>query len=402
MTESPDRKKMYKIPWSKFDNQAGWVEVTDECNLSCNGCYRNRITGDRSFESVCDEIIECQKKTHCDTMVVSGGEPLLYPNIVELIRFIKEKKLKPLILSNGALLTPSLAKELKSAGLSRIHFHVDSRQNREGWEGVDEKGLNELRGHYANMLYDLKGIQCGFHVTVARENIEQVPAIIEWHSTNKHKVQHLSLIAFRAINQNDEYDFYANNKIIPAENMINTYAGLDTSEITSGEIYQKIQQYFPEFIPCAYINGDAFPETNKYLFFLQIGSAKNSYGFLGAKTMELSQVFYHLFNRKYLSFVKNPAIGKIIFASALFDLQVWRALKSFHRLLLKNPSVLFKKTYLQSIIIQQPIEFIDGVKNICDHCINPMVLGDKLINPCQLDEYRIFGGPIKAIKKYNR
>ncbi|MDP3912140.1 MAG: hypothetical protein Q8R96_00155 [Bacteroidota bacterium] len=71
MQETPDRKKMYKIPWSIFDNQGGWIEVTHRCNLNCNGCCRNRIEGDRSFEIICAEIIECQAKTHCDVMVVA-------------------------------------------------------------------------------------------------------------------------------------------------------------------------------------------------------------------------------------------------------------------------------------------------------------------------------------------
>jgi len=399
MQETPDRKKMYKIPWSVFDNQGGWIEVTDRCNLNCNGCYRNRIEGDRSFETICAEIIDCQAKTHCDVMVVAGGEPLIYPRIVEVIRFIKSRKMKPLILSNGTLLTRSIAKDLKSAGLSRIHFHVDSRQQREGWEGKDEKELNELRSQFADILHELKGIQCGFHVTVAQENIEQVPVIIEWVRANRQKVQHLSLIAFRAVKPQVGYEFYAGNKHISAKSMVNTYADNDVLEITTNDLFNMLLRHFPEYIPCAFINGTALPETNKYLFFVNIGSVKNSFGFLGAKSMELSQVFYHLLNGKYLSYADNPAIGKKIFFLSIFDRQVWLAFFNFLKVLLKNPPALFQKTYIQSLILQQPIEFVEGEKNACDHCINPMVYGNKLINPCQLDEYRLFGEPVAAIKQ---
>jgi hypothetical protein len=37
---------------------------------------------------------------------------------------------------------------------------------------------------------------------------------------------------------------------------------------------------------------------------------------------------------------------------------------------------------------------IKGENNLCDCCVNPMIYQDKLINPCQLDEYRMFGGLI--------
>jgi uncharacterized Fe-S cluster-containing radical SAM superfamily protein len=402
MKEAPDRKRMYKVPWSVFDNQGGWVEVTDRCNLNCDGCYRSRIDGDRSYETVCEEIIECHRKTRCDVMVVAGGEPLLYPFIVDVIRFIRSRKIKPLILSNGALLTRSLALELKSAGLSRIHLHIDSRQKREGWEGKDEKELNELRGQLAGMIHDLRGIQCGFHVTVAKENVEQFPAIIEWCRANRHCVQHLSLIAFRAVNPHGGYDFFAGGKRIPARNMINLYPESEVTEITTADLFGTLIRYFPEYVPCAYINGTALPETNKYLFFVNIGSRKNSYGFLGAKSMELSQVFYHISHGTYFSFAEDPTIGKKIFALALFDRQVRSAFLNFLGMLAKDPSALFRKIYLQSMILQQPIEFMNGEKNACDHCINPMVFGDKLINPCQLDEYRIFGEPVIAIKKHTR
>ena len=159
---NPDRKKMYKVPWSVTDNQGGWVEVTDKCNLNCQGCYRYNKDGDKALDEVKREIVECKKVTNCDVMVIAGGEPLLYPDITEVVRFISSLNLKPLILSNGVLFSEKLAIELKKAGLARIHFHIDSLQERDGWEGKSEADLNELRQYFADMLWGIKNIQCGF------------------------------------------------------------------------------------------------------------------------------------------------------------------------------------------------------------------------------------------------
>ena len=99
-----DRKKMYKPPWSTTDNQGGWVEVTDRCDLVCPGCYRKSLEGHRSLDDIKRDIKECQAITNCDAMVVAGGEPLLYPDIPEVIRFIDKCGMKSLVLSNGTIL----------------------------------------------------------------------------------------------------------------------------------------------------------------------------------------------------------------------------------------------------------------------------------------------------------
>ena len=91
---NPNRKKMYKVPWSVTDNQGGWVEVTDKCNLNCQGCYRYNKDGDKALDEVKREIVECKKVTNCDVMVIAGGEPLLYPDITEVVSFISSLNLK--------------------------------------------------------------------------------------------------------------------------------------------------------------------------------------------------------------------------------------------------------------------------------------------------------------------
>jgi organic radical activating enzyme len=393
-----DRKNVYKLPWSTTDNQGGWVEVTDRCDLLCPGCYRKSMEGDRSLEIVKQDILECQRITNCDAMVIAGGEPLIYPDITEVVGFIAQNGMKPLILSNGTNFTEKLARELKSAGLKRIHFHVDSRQDREGWQGKNEMELNTLRDYYTGMVSGLKNVQCGFHIVVSHENLDQIPAIIEWYRNNMHRVHHLSLIAFRGIPKPDGYDYIAGNTIIDPKLLENFFSNQQAAEISTGDMFEVLQQYYPDYFPAAYINGSAFPETNKYLIFVNIGSRKMFYGGFGAKSMELSQVFSHLFRGKYISFGLQPAVGKKVFLLSLFDRQVGKAFSKFLKVCISSPRYLLRKVYIQSLILQQPIEFIGGKRNNCDPCINPLMYRDKAINPCQLDEYRTFGGILNSIK----
>lgn len=397
----PDRKNMYKMPWSGTDNQAGWIEVTDKCDLFCNGCYRHKIEGHKPLEEIKNEIALCSKITNSDVMVIAGGEPLIYPYIFEVVEYISSLGIKPLILSNGLSFTRSMARDFKKAGLSRIHFHIDTSQKRNSWENKNESELNELRQYYADLLWETKGIQCGFHITVRKENLIQIPSVIRWYRINMHKVQHLSLIALRGIPYDESIEYYAGKEAIPIEKLINCFTDPSDIEITTEQLYEQIQKAYKDYFPAAYINGDSFTETNKQLIFINIGSADRFYGSFGKLSVELSQVFNHLFRGKYLSYMSNPVIGKKVFLLSIFDKQVRKASAQFFRNGIRNPLLLFSKVYIQSLILQQPIEFINGEKNVCDHCINPMLYKGKLINPCQLDEFRLYGGMLKSRIKIN-
>ena len=134
-----DRRNLYKIPWSKTDNAGGWVEVTDRCNLNCPGCYRHTLEGDRSLDEIKNEVLELKRRLNCDRIGIAGGEPLLYPHLLEVVKFISENGMKPFLLTNGENLTIDFIRELKKAGLIKFHFHVDSGMKRPGWNGKNEK-----------------------------------------------------------------------------------------------------------------------------------------------------------------------------------------------------------------------------------------------------------------------
>jgi hypothetical protein len=388
------REDLYKLPWSRTDNQGGWIEVTDDCDLFCPDCYRHRLEGHRSLEEVKDEIIAVQKLTQCDCMCIAGGEPLIYPDLVEVVKFISEHKMKSVLFTNGEKLTLDYATKLKNAGLSKIHFHIDMLQKREGWIGKTEVEMNQLRQHYADLLYKVGGIQCGYNVTVYRSNIKYISEIVAWCQANIHKVQHITFIAFRGLPIVEGFEYLVKGKKIETNAVPIGFTNLEEINISTEEMFEILKNRFPEFHPCAYINGTSAPKTNKHLVILSAGSKREIYGFLGAKTVEIVQAFYHLFKGRYCSFFKNPVVGKKLFILSIFDRSVKHTFGKFLKALAQNPLRIFEKIYVQCINFQQPNEMIKGEKNLCDCCVNPMIYQDKLINPCQLDEYRMFGGLI--------
>lgn len=392
------RDKLYRFPWSKTDNPGGWIEVTDLCNLQCPGCYRHQIEGHRKIETIKSDIDKLIQLTNCDSITVAGGEPLDYPELIEVIRYIASKKIKSAIYSNGVSLTPELAIDLKKAGLSKIHFHIDSPQDRPEWTGKSEIELNELRQYYADMLWKTK-IQCGFHVTVYRSNIKYIPEILIWCQNNIKKVQHISFLAFRTIAKNPAYKLVANGKTIDHEKTFVSDPKPEEINITTEELYKYILKGNANLRPSAYLNGTENHEINKFLIIMNTGSSRNHYGVLGPKTMELAQMFYHFFNGRYFAFLKNPNPGKLLFFASILDKEVRKAFKQYLKTSLKNPIRLFDRVFMQSIHLQQPSEIRDGKIDLCDDCVNMMVYNDHLVNACRLDEYRMFGGPIQVVKQ---
>jgi hypothetical protein len=296
------------------------------------------------------------------------------------------------------LLTEELAIELKKAGLAKIHFHIDSAQNRPGWEGKSEEDLNTLRQFYADLLLRTKKIQCGFHVTIFRSNLSSIPIVVKWCLENLKKVNHISFIAYRTLTKKHGQFLVASGKSIDPSIFGITSADSDEISITSEDMYHLMIKTYPHLRASAYLNGTAAHETNKFLITASIGSEKKQYGVLGAKSMELTQMFYHLFNRRYYAFLRSARVGKKVFLLAFFDYEVRSAFYSFLRASLRNPALLFTKVYVQSIHFQQPNEVIGNMINLCDDCVNMMVYEGKLINSCRLDEYRMLGGPITIVE----
>ncbi|MCU0371198.1 MAG: radical SAM protein [Bacteroidales bacterium] len=373
------RCELFRLPWSQTDNPGAWIEVTDICNFSCPGCFRkNGLTGHRDPEEIKKEILFCREKLNCSRICISGGEPLLYPHIQEIISFISSQDLKPVLLSNAEFLTPALARALKKAGLAQFYLHVDSGQNRPGWQGKSELEMNALRQHYTDLVYENGRIGCGYNLTVRNSNLDEVHHIVDWFRKNISRLNHLSLIAYRGIPKYADLDLIVNGKKIDISLLSNNMENENEIGITTNDIYRNLGENLNALSPAAYLNGIPLEETYKYLITINVGTDSRIFGTAGARTVSDA--------------------GRFIFIMALFDKKLRNALKKYLRYLAGNPLRLFDKVGIQALILQQPFEIKEGVVNLCDGCVNLMPYKGKLINSCRYDEYRLYGGPIMVIK----
>ncbi len=154
--------------------------TTRACNLSCVHCYRDAGAAESGElttaegKKLLDEIARAGFKI----MVFSGGEPLIRPDIYDLISHAKTLGLRPVLGTNGILITPEAAARLKEAGAACAGISLDSRdkEKHDWFRGYDGAWEETMKGIAACRE---AGLPFQIHTTVMNWNEEEVTAITD-------------------------------------------------------------------------------------------------------------------------------------------------------------------------------------------------------------------------------
>jgi MoaA/NifB/PqqE/SkfB family radical SAM enzyme len=137
--------------WTKLkrlvDDKAwlGQLYVTNQCNLACHYC--NEYDNNQPHPTLENLTTWMRKMRELGVMKIQlqGGEPLLHPDIVEVVRRAKEIGFYRVgMSSNGFLLTEKLVKALEAAGLDSLQISVDRMTPSKGTKKSLKTVLNKL------------------------------------------------------------------------------------------------------------------------------------------------------------------------------------------------------------------------------------------------------------------
>ena len=396
--------EFYRLPWNFADNGISWLEPTTDCNLRCEGCYRDPGgPGHKTLEEVRTDLEVFKKLRKSDCMSIAGGDPLVYPQIVELVRMIKEMGWKPIINTNALALDEPLLRELKKAGVYGFTFHIDTSQKRPKVTAESETELNELRLHYARMLADVGGIACSFNATISSKNFHEIPDMVRWSEKHADIVHTMVFILFRSPDLTDEFDLYANGKKIEMEAAYKTTDWGGEGHFLAPDAVEKIREADPMYKPAAYLNGTAKPNSLKWLLGNRIVLDGRSMGYVSPRFMEMVQTVTHLFTGTYLAYAEPKSVsrGKLAaFILGLVDKEMRKIAYNILKSYLFNPSSIFKPAYIQSFMIIQPVNFEDdGRQDMCDSCPDITVHDGKLVWSCRMEELNKFGAFVQTVPK---
>jgi len=349
------------------------------------------------------EIDTFARLRNTDGVSIAGGDPLMHPRIIDIVKEVLARGMKPIINTNGLALTKELLRELKKAGVFGFTFHIDSKQNRPGWKNKNEIELNDLRLQYAEMLAEAGGISCSFNSTVYEDTLQYVPEMVDWASKHIDLVHVMVFILFRQAVPQIPMDWYAGGKKIDMGELVYSTVEQRKIDLMSPDVVLELRKRFPEFTPCGYLNGTEKPDSFKWLLSVRAGTNGKIFGYMGKKFIEFVQTFNHFKTGKYLAY-GAPSTLKVgrsgLMAASLLDKGAREAFGKGIRWAMKNPFRIFKRVYFQSVMIIQPIDVLeDGGQNMCDGCPDITVLDGKLVWSCRLEEPKHFGCFARTVPK---
>jgi radical SAM protein with 4Fe4S-binding SPASM domain len=104
------------------------LKLTNNCNLACVYCYAESALCTSSPTLSLDELIKIaddarELSEHVD-FTLSGGEPLMHPNALEFAEYVRNKKHRVALLTNGSLINKKNVKKISQL-FSLIKISLD-------------------------------------------------------------------------------------------------------------------------------------------------------------------------------------------------------------------------------------------------------------------------------------
>ena len=92
------------------------LETSRVCNLKCVYCYAEsgkKQENELELDELLNIIDQAEALGVRSITVIGGGEPMLHPNILDIIDYIAQKKIPQNLFTNGTVMTPLKARFLK-------------------------------------------------------------------------------------------------------------------------------------------------------------------------------------------------------------------------------------------------------------------------------------------------
>jgi len=162
------------------------LELSRACNLRCVYCYASSgkpLPYELTMEEIFQIIDQAAELGARKIIVLGGGEPLMFPNLFEIIDHIISRKIKVDLFTNGTLIDRDVAEKLFRRNVS-ISMKMNSRDpevqdelaGKKGTFTAIEKGLHALReAGYPDDNHTL-----GIETIVCRQNYDELPDLWRW------------------------------------------------------------------------------------------------------------------------------------------------------------------------------------------------------------------------------
>ncbi len=166
------------------------------CNLTCKHCYSISadidFKGELSTDEVCT-VMDDLKAFGVPVLILSGGEPLLRPDIFDISRRAKDMGFYVGLSSNGTLIDADNINDIAAIGYDYVGISIDGIKKTHDLfrrkDGAFDASMNGIR------LCREHGIKVGLRFTLTEDNAVELPDILQLmqaEDINKFYLSHLN------------------------------------------------------------------------------------------------------------------------------------------------------------------------------------------------------------------
>ena len=156
-------------------------EVTRSCNLACVHCRASALCGPYPGEldtAGCKKLLYEIAAFSKPVIILTGGEPLLRPDIFEIAAYGNQQGLRMVMATNGTLVTEEIARKLVDAGIMRVSISID------GLNAESHDAFRKVPGAFAGTMAGIEamkkaGLEFQINTTITKANLEQIKGIFD-------------------------------------------------------------------------------------------------------------------------------------------------------------------------------------------------------------------------------
>lgn len=161
------------------------IEFSRRCNFHCPYCYvpqNPSLENELSREEIRNVILQA-KDLGAKRIIILGGEPTIYPHILDMIRFIRKQDLEVEMFTNGSGITLDFAKLLSNENV-RVVLKLNTRdqrlQDRLAGKTGAFKIINRALTNLKQAGYPSEDGFLAVSTIICRQNLDEVPDMWQW------------------------------------------------------------------------------------------------------------------------------------------------------------------------------------------------------------------------------
>ncbi len=161
------------------------IEFSRVCNFHCSYCYvpgKEELANELSRAELKDVILQA-KEMGAGKIIILGGEPSIYPHLVEMISFLKDEGLEIEMFTNGSGISPELARFLAENRV-RVVLKMNSRNEEVQDRLAGHKGAHKIITQALASLqeagYPSPEAFLAISTIICQQNIRELPEMWQW------------------------------------------------------------------------------------------------------------------------------------------------------------------------------------------------------------------------------